>query len=127
MRSGYCAAKHAVEGVFESLREEVWSRGIDVTVVVPGAVRTNVSINALLGDGSRYGRMDPFLENGMAPADCARRALDAIHARRRDVLIACGVARRNVILKRLSPALMSWALRRGQKRGRTAAPAGKSA
>lgn len=127
MRSGYCAAKHAVEGLFESLREEVWSRGVDVTVIVPGAVRTNVSINALTGDGSRYGRMDPFLESGMAPADCARRALDAIHAGRRDVLIASGVARRNVILKRLSPALMSWVLRRGQKRRRTAAPTAKSA
>lgn len=125
MRSGYNAAKHAAHGFFDSLREEVAGAGIDVTLIVPGAVRTNVSINALRGDGSLYNRMDPFLENGMSPQDCARRALDAIHARKREVLIADGVARRNVILKRWSPALLSWMTRR-RKPGRTTVPAGGS-
>lgn len=125
MRSGYNAAKHAAHGFFDSLREEVAQAGVDVTLIVPGAVRTNVSINALRGDGSLYNRMDPFLEDGMSPEDCARRALDAIHARKREVLIAAGVARRNVILKRWSPALLSWATRR-RKPGRTTVPAGGS-
>lgn len=125
MRSGYNAAKHAAHGFFDSLREEVAEAGIDVTLIVPGAVRTNVSINALRGDGSLYNRMDPFLENGMSPGDCARRALDAIHARKREVLIADGAARRNVILKRWSPALFSWVTRR-RRAGRTTVPAGGS-
>lgn len=125
MRSGYNAAKHAAHGFFDSLREEVAQAGIDVTLIVPGAVRTNVSINALRGDGSLYNRMDPFLEDGMPPAECARRALDAVHARKREVLIADGVARRNVILKRWSPALLSWITRR-RKPGRTTVPAGGS-
>lgn len=123
MRSGYNAAKHAAHGFFDSLREEVAEAGIDVTLIVPGAVRTNVSINALRGDGSLYNRMDPFLENGMSPEECARRALEAIHARKREVLIADGVARRNVILKRWSPALLSWMTRR-RRPGRTTVPAG---
>jgi dehydrogenase/reductase SDR family member 7B len=92
-----------------------------VTLIVPGAVRTNVSINALRGDGSRYDRMDPFLEDGMSPADCAKRILDAIHDRKREVLIADGVARRKVILTRWSPALLSWMTRR-RKAGRTTVP-----
>lgn len=125
MRSGYNAAKHAAHGFFDSLREEVAEAGIDVTLIVPGAVRTNVSINALRGDGSLYNRMDPFLETGMSPDDCARRALDAIHARKREVLIADGVARRNVVLKRWSPALLSWVTRR-RRPGRTTVPAGGS-
>lgn len=121
MRSGYNAAKHAAHGFFDSLREEVSDSGIDVTLIVPGAVRTNVSINALRGDGSRYDKMDPFLEDGMSPADCAKRVVDAIHGRKREVLIADGVARRNVILKRWSPALLSWTTRR-RKAGRTTVP-----
>ncbi len=125
MRSGYNAAKHAAHGFFDSLREEVSASGIDVTLIVPGAVRTNVSINALRGDGSLYNRMDPFLEEGMSPEECARRIVDAIHARRREVLIADGVARRHVILKRWSPALLSWTMRR-RKAGRTTVPVGGS-
>lgn len=116
MRSGYCAAKHAAHGFFDSLREEVARHGIDVTLAVPGTVRTDISVNALTGDGSAYARMDPFLAAGMAPGDCAARILDAVHARKREVLIASGVARRNAILKRLSPWLLSWTLRRGRQR-----------
>lgn len=123
MRSGYNAAKHAAHGFFDSLREEVSEAGIDVTLIVPGAVRTNVSINALRGDGSRYGKMDPFLEDGMSPEACARRVLDAIHRRKREVLIADGIAWRNVVLKRWSPALLSWTTRR-RKPGRTTVPSG---
>lgn len=121
MRSGYNAAKHAAHGFFDSLREEVADRGIDVTLIVPGAVRTNVSINALRGDGSRYDKMDPFLENGMSPDACAVRVLNAVHRRKREVLIADGIAWRNVILKRWSPALLSWTTRR-RKPGRTTVP-----
>ncbi len=90
MRSGYCAAKHAVHGFSDSLREEVRDHGIDVTLIVPGAVKTNVSINALKGDGSTYHRMDPFLENGMTPETAAAKSIDAIHARTREALIAEG-------------------------------------
>ncbi|MEE2996665.1 MAG: SDR family oxidoreductase [Pseudomonadota bacterium] len=115
MRSGYNAAKHAAHGFFESLREEVSAHGISVTLILPGAVKTNVSLNALCGDGSRYNKMDPFLAMGMEPAECARRTLNAIHGRKREVMIATGVARRNVWLKRLSPALLSWVTRRRRR------------
>ena len=112
MRSGYNAAKHAAHGLFDSLREEVAGEGIDVTLVVPGAVRTNISVNALKGDGSRYEKMDAFLETGMEPAECARRIVDAVHDRKREVLIAGGLARRYVWLKRWSPAMLSKVMRR---------------
>ena len=61
------------------LGEEVSSKGIDMTLIVPATVKTNVFLNALRGDVSHYNRMDPFLESGMAPADCARRILTAVH------------------------------------------------
>ena len=117
MRSGHNAAKHAAHGFFDSLREEVSAHGVGVTLIVPGTVRTNVSLNALRGDGSLYNRMDPFIASGMEPAECARRIVNAVHWGKREVMIASGIARRNVWLKRLSPTLLSWTSRRRKPGG----------
>jgi NAD(P)-dependent dehydrogenase (short-subunit alcohol dehydrogenase family) len=40
--SGYCAAKHGVEGFSESLRRELMIYGVDVIIVGPGAVKTPI-------------------------------------------------------------------------------------
>src|SRR5579863_8568116 len=50
LRSGYAAAKHALHGFFDALRAEVDRYGIQVTIVCPGFIRTDVSLNALRGD-----------------------------------------------------------------------------
>ena len=118
MRSGYNASKHASHGFFDSLREEVYADGIDVILAVPGAVQTNISINALKGDGSRYDKMDRFLENGMSSGECASRIIDAVHKGKREILIAEGIARRNVWLNRFSPKLLSKVMRQGRKNSR---------
>ena len=104
-RSGYNAAKAAMHGFFDSLRAEVHPDGIAVTLIVPGAIRTDISINALRGDGSAYGKMNKFLANGMDPDKCARLILDAVAARKDEVMIASGDARRYVHLKRFLPRL----------------------
>jgi len=52
LRSGYNGSKRALEGLFESLRAEVWAHGIDVTLLVLGAVDTDISRHALRGDGT---------------------------------------------------------------------------
>lgn len=111
-RSGYNAAKAAMHGFFDSLRAEVHPDGIAVTLIVPGAIKTDISINALRGDGSAYGKMNRFLENGMTPAKCADIILDAIVRRKEEVMIASGDARRFVQLKRFLPRLASRLVRR---------------
>ncbi|MEP3167446.1 MAG: SDR family oxidoreductase, partial [Marinobacter sp.] len=58
MRTGYCAAKHAVMGFFDALRAEVEGQGVSVSTITPGFIRTDIARNALSGDGSAYGKED---------------------------------------------------------------------
>ena len=55
-RSSYAASKHALHGFFDSMRAELESQGIHITLAAPGFVQTNVSVNALIGDGSALGK-----------------------------------------------------------------------
>lgn len=111
LRSGYNASKFAMHGFFDSLRAEVHGDGIAVTLIVPGAIRTEISVNALRGDGSPYGKVNRIFHQGMDPADFARVAVDALARRRDEVMIAEGEARRLVWLKRLLPGLAARAVR----------------
>ena len=87
LRSGYSASKHALHGFFDSLRAEVWREGIRVTIACPGFIRTEVSVNALTGDGSPQGTMDEAQAHGMAPADCAEAIVRAVERGKDEMLI----------------------------------------
>lgn len=78
LRSSYCATKHALHGYFEALRAETAEAGVAVTIAVPGFVRTEISRNALQGDGTTYGRMDENQASGMRPERCAEIILRAV-------------------------------------------------
>lgn len=49
------ASKHATQAYFDCLRAEIERHGIPVTVISPGYIKTNLSVNAVTGDGSKYG------------------------------------------------------------------------
>ncbi|THF70156.1 SDR family NAD(P)-dependent oxidoreductase [Deinococcus sp. Arct2-2] len=51
-QSAYAASKFAIRGFSEVLRHELASRGIGVTVVHPGGVRTNIANNARTAPGT---------------------------------------------------------------------------
>jgi len=51
-RSGYCASKHALHGLFDTLRIELKSTGVDILMVCPTFVQTNLQARALGGDGN---------------------------------------------------------------------------
>jgi short-subunit dehydrogenase len=88
LRSSYAASKHALKGYFESVGLEYGSRGIRVTVAVPGRVRTSISSRALTGDGTPHGKSDPGLEKGIDSADCAKKYWKAVIRGQREVVIS---------------------------------------
>src|SRR6185369_12178954 len=113
-RSGYAAAKHALHGFFDSLRAELWkdSKAIYVTLVCPGWVRTNVTLNALTGDGSKLNKMDKTTAQGLPPRVCAEKIVDAIQKKREEVYIGGLKEVSGVYLKRFFPKLFSIAVRK---------------
>jgi short-subunit dehydrogenase len=114
-RSSYAASKHALHGFFESLRAELWSQGIRVTMVCPGFVRTNISVNALKGDGSTLGSMDAAQAAGMDPEICAETIVRAVEAERNEIYIG-GKEKLGVYLQRFVPGLFARIIRKTKVR-----------
>lgn len=106
MRSGYSAAKHALHGFFDSLRAEVEKDGVSVTIVCPGFVQTNVSVNAVTGDGSSQNTMDDATANGVTAKYCAQQIIKAINANKREVYIGKKETY-GVLIKRFFPGVFA--------------------
>ncbi len=85
VRSAYCASKRALHGFYETLTLEY--PHIKVTMLVPGRIHTDVSLNAMMGNGERAGQMDPGQANGMDVDKCARIAIRAIAKGKHEKLI----------------------------------------
>jgi short-subunit dehydrogenase len=110
-RSGYAAAKHALQGFMDALRAEVHATGVQVLVASPGFVNTDVSRNALRGDGTLHGKMDPAQAAAISADRCAGQIITAM-ARGRAEVVPGGKERIGLLLQRLSPALLRQVMRR---------------
>lgn len=102
-RTGYCAAKHAVMGFFDALRAEVCHHGLQVTTVTPGYIRTDISVNALTGDGTRHGMVDDDIAGGMDVTRCAAVILDGLRKGVPEIAVGEGMEMKALWLKRLFP------------------------
>ncbi len=90
LRTGYCAAKHAMVGWSDALRAEIAQYGVTVHVVTPGFVRTSIAVNAVQGDGSTRGRSDEAIEAGISPEAAAATILAGLAAGRREIAVGDG-------------------------------------
>ncbi|MCK8498880.1 SDR family oxidoreductase [Myxococcus fulvus] len=114
----YSASKFALEGLTESLRQEVEAFGIQASLVEPGDVRTRLTDNRVRAAGSRDGSAyrEPFEkvlaiiekeEREGVPAEAvARKVLEVMEAREPDVRYSVGKLsqRAAVVAKTLLPA-----------------------
>lgn len=89
-RSSYASSKHALQGYFDSIRGELSLRGISVSVISPGYISTNLSLNAITETGEKYGITDETTKNGMTPKVAARMSLLAISKKVPDCVLADG-------------------------------------
>ena len=87
LRSAYSAAKHALHGFYETVWAELHTQGIRVTVVCPGRILTDVSLNALTKDGAPHGEMDHGQANGITAETCARKIIKAVRKNKKEVYI----------------------------------------
>jgi len=117
----YSTTKFAITGFAESLRVELAPSGIDVTVVHPGFVRTNLH-RATRYDNPVFERMLDVAPSwwGVSPERSARLIVDAVG--RRDFQLVFGIEKLGWYVKRLSPAisfaLARWTARRAGLVGR---------
>jgi short-subunit dehydrogenase len=105
-RAGYCASKHALHGFFDALRSEYFEKNIRVTMICPGYIQTEISLNALDFDGQKFNKADTNQKNGLSPETCAKRGLNAILQQKNEVYIG----KKEVIgvyLKRFFPDLLA--------------------
>lgn len=78
MRSAYAAAKHALHGFFDCLRAEVWRDNIKVTLIMPGYIKTQVSLNAVTASGEKLNELGKNIGHGYPANKTAQQILKAI-------------------------------------------------
>ena len=103
-RTGYSASKHALHGLFESLRTEVKPLGVHVMMVCPGFTKTSLQERALGGDGS----VTRHPQSTAGKVDSPDRVAEAVFrgaAARKNIVVLTTVGKITYLLHRLAPAL----------------------
>ena len=111
LRCGYSSSKFALYGFFETLQAEYADKGIQVTLVCPGRVRTRISFYALDKGGRQHGQLDPGQAGGLSAEKAARKIVRAVEKGRREVLVGRGELVM-VYIKRFFPGLCARLARR---------------
>lgn len=111
LRSSYAASKHALHGYFDSLRQEVFNKNILISLVCPGFIKTNVTKNALEGNGKKHQKMGKGQQNGMTPAQFAEKLLPKIAKGKEEIYIG-GMEIMGIYFQRFVPSLFHKVLRK---------------
>ncbi len=104
-RTGYAASKHAMVGFFESLRIELRDSGVDVTIVAPDFVKSELHKGALGADGRPLGVTPMDEPHIMTSEQCARLIARAMRRRQR-LLITSRRGRLGRWARLVAPALV---------------------
>jgi short-subunit dehydrogenase len=132
-QTAYCASKFAVRGFSEALRHEFWlaKSPINVTVVHPGGIKTNIVRNMRTGvgvtDNTRRVESIERFDNEFAkttPAVAAQTIINGIESNAPRVLIG-GDAKFLDLLQRFRPGKYFTVLQRRIEKQRAAAAAAK--
>lgn len=105
LRTGYCAAKHAMVGWSDALRAEIAQYGIAVHVVTAGYVATGVARNALTASGAPVGPGDDPVDDGLPAEQAAEIIIAGVARGQREIAVGrAGAAEMAMLeLKRTNP------------------------
>jgi short-subunit dehydrogenase len=104
-RTGYAASKHAMVGFFESLRAELRGSGVDVTIVAPDFVVSELHKGALGPDGRPLGESPMDEPHIMTSEECGRLIARAVRRRTR-LLVTSRRGRLACWARLVAPALV---------------------
>jgi len=91
LSTGYAGSKHAMQGFFDSLRIELEGSGVDVTMVSPGPVHTDIHARKLGADGKVASLGKDFSNKPqMSVEECVEQIARAIRSRRRELVMTTG-------------------------------------
>ncbi len=85
-RSSYSASKHALHGFFESLRAENADNNVHVSIIIPGRIKTNISVNAINKEGKAHSKMDKGQDTGMSAEKAAKIICNKLKRERKEIL-----------------------------------------
>jgi short-subunit dehydrogenase len=86
-RTGYSPTKAAQALFFEAMRLELMDSGVDITIVYPGVVATDIRLHGYGPDGRPAGKSSLKEENAMPLAVCVRQIIAATLARKRQLVM----------------------------------------
>jgi short-subunit dehydrogenase len=115
LRSAYAAAKHALHGYYDSMRMEVEPFNIQITLLTPGFIASEISKHALNDKGTSTGEMDNNQASGMSTTQCAQEILKGVAAGKREFGIG-GKELLGLKLRRFVPSLFEKILRKQSAR-----------
>jgi NAD(P)-dependent dehydrogenase (short-subunit alcohol dehydrogenase family) len=110
-RTGYAASKHALHGLFDSLRAELAGTGVAVVLVCPGFTDTAIDRHALGADGAAATTSKQVVGRLARPEEVADAVADAVRRRARLTLVG-RVARASFLLARWAPRAFERLMRR---------------
>jgi dehydrogenase/reductase SDR family protein 7B len=90
LRSAYSASKQALHGFFETLFLENKCNNIRTSIIIPGRVKTQISVHALDSEGKEHGKMDSGQADGLSPEKAADIIIGGIIKNKREILVGRG-------------------------------------
>lgn len=87
LRSAYSASKQALHGFFETLYLENKKYNINASVIIPGRVRTAISMHALDPQGKEHGKLDAGQAKGLLPREAAKIIIRGMRRNKREILV----------------------------------------
>ncbi|XP_066304293.1 dehydrogenase/reductase SDR family member 7-like [Branchiostoma lanceolatum] len=113
--SAYCGSKFALRGFYGTLRAELHAYNIDVLLVCPGPVESNVVQNAMVGQPDKSynqdGKLDPTHANDVSAPRCARLFMVGMANRLEEIWISRNPYLINAYLFTYVPFIGNWIMK----------------